>query len=127
MSTTEWRQWGILMYREDKLPTRSSAVLIGLPPALEYFPFMSIRKALYTTWVRRCPVSCARSAQKFGGKNKNNMKRQNGARAAYGASLLRALQVAFGYAAVVNTSKEAYPLPLIVLRCRFLASFAEAP
>ena len=38
---------------------------------------------------------------------------------------LHALQVAFGYAAVVNTSKEAYTWPLIVLsHCR-LASFAE--
>ena len=55
------------------------------------------------------------------------MKRQNVVRAAYDAFLLRALQVAFGYDAVVNTSKEAYPWPLIVLcHCR-LASFAGAP
>ena len=27
---------------------------------------------------RRCPVSSARSAQKFGGKNKKNMKGENG-------------------------------------------------
>ena len=72
-------------------------------------------------------MSCARSAQKFGGKNKKNMKRQNGVRAAYDAFLLRTLQVAFGYAAVVNTSKEAYPWPLIVLCHRRLASFTEAP
>ena len=79
------------------------------------------------TWVRRCPVSCARSAQIFGGKeNKNNMKRQNGVRAAYDAFLLRALQGAFGYAAVVNTSKEAYPWSLIVLSHCCLTSFAEA-
>ena len=42
------------------------------------------------------------------------MKRQDGVQAAYDAFLLRVLQVAFGYAAVVNTSKEAYPWPLIV-------------
>ena len=55
------------------------------------------------------------------------MKRQNGVRAAYDAVLLRALRVAFGYAAVVNTSKETYLRPLIVLcHCR-LASFTEAP
>ena len=72
-------------------------------------------------------MSCARSAQKFGGKNKNNMKRQNGVQAAYDAFLLHALQVVFGYAAAVNTSKEAYPLPIIVLyHCR-LASFTEVP
>ena len=72
-------------------------------------------------------MSCARSTQIFGGKNKNNMKRQNGVRAAYDTFLLHAHQVAFGYAAVVNTSKEAYLWPLIVLcHCR-LASFTEAP
>ena len=38
-----------------------------------------------------------------------DMKRTNGVRAAYDTFLLRALQVAFGYAAIVNTSKEAYP------------------
>ena len=70
-------------------------------------------------------MSSARSAQKFGGKMEN-MKRQNGVRAAYHAFLLRELQVAFGYDAVVNTSKEAYPRPLI-LRCHCrLASFTEA-
>ena len=54
----------------------------------------------------RCPVSCIRSAQKFSGKKNKNMKRQNRVRAAYNAFLLRVLQVAFGYAAVLNTSKE---------------------
>ena len=68
---------------------------------------------------------CARSAQKFCGKNRNNMKRINGVRAAYDAFLLRELQVAYGCAAIVNTSEEAYPWPLIVLyHCR-LASFTE--
>ena len=51
-----------------------------------------------------------RSAQKFGGKNKN-MTRQNGVRAAYDTFLVRELQVAFGCAADFNTSKEAYPWP----------------
>ena len=60
-------------------------------------------------------MSCARSAQKFCGKNKNNMKRLNGVREAYDAFHLRALQVAFGCTAVFNTSKEAYLLLLIVL------------
>ena len=74
-----------------------------------------------------CPVSYARSAQIFGEKNKNNMKRLNGGRAAYDAFLLRAFYVVFGYAADFNTSKEAYPWPLIVLcHCR-LASCTEAP
>ena len=73
-------------------------------------------------------MSCARSAQIFSGKeNKNNMKRQNGVRAAYDAFLLRALQAAFGHTAVVNTSKEAYLWPLIVLCHCCLASFTEAP
>ena len=40
--------------------------------------------------------------------------------------LLRVLQVAFGYAAVVNTSKKAYPWPLIVLCHLHLASFTKA-
>ena len=51
--------------------------------------------------------------------------------AAYDVSLLRALQVeletvAFGYTAVVNTLKEAFPGPLIVLCHCLLASFTEA-
>ena len=73
-------------------------------------------------------MSCARSVQIFGGKeNKNNMKRENRVRAAYDAFLLRAFHVAFGHTAVVNTAKEAYLWPLIVLcHCR-LASFTEAP
>ena len=50
-----------------------------------------------------------------------------GTRLAYDAFLLRALQVAFRYAAIINASKEAYPWSLIVLcHCR-LASFTEAP
>ena len=72
-------------------------------------------------------MSCTRNAQKFCGKNKKNMKRTNGVRAAYDTFLLRELQVAFGCAADFNTYKEAYPWPLIVLcHCR-LASFTEAP
>ena len=72
-------------------------------------------------------MSSARSTQKFYGKNKKNMNRTNGVRAAYDAFLLRELQVAFGCAADFNTSKEAYPWPLIVLcHCR-LASFTEVP
>ena len=70
-------------------------------------------------------MSCTRSAQKFGGKNKN-MKRTNGVRAAHDTFLLRALQTDFGCAAVFNTSNEAYPWPLIVLCHRHLSSFAEA-
>ena len=54
------------------------------------------------------------------------MKRTNGVRAAYDASLLHALQAEFGCAAIFNTSNEAYPWPLIVLCHRCLASFAEA-
>ena len=51
--------------------------------------------------------------------------------AAYDVFLLRALQVeletvAFGYTAVVNTLKEAFPGPLIVLCHCLLASFTEA-
>ena len=49
--------------------------------------------------------------QYFGGSS--HSKRQNGVQAAYDAILLRALQVAFGYAAIINTSKEVYPWPLL--------------
>ena len=88
-------------------PHFNYAVLIEFPPSVGYLPFTALCKSLYKTWVRRCPVSCARSTQKFCGKNKNNMKRQNGVRATYDAFLLHALQAGFGYATVVNTSKEA--------------------
>ena len=53
------------------------------------------------------------------------MKRTNGVQAAYDAFLLHVLQVAFGSAAIFNTSKEAYPWPLSVLCHRCLASFSE--
>ena len=59
-------------------------------------------------------MSCAKSAQKFCGKEnniKNNMKRTNGVQAAYDAFLLCELQVTFGCAADFNTSKEDYPWP----------------
>ena len=62
-----------------------------------------------------CSVPCARSTQQFSGKEEeNNMKRTNGATAAVGALLFRALQAGFGYAVVFNTLKEAYSCPSIV-------------
>ena len=53
------------------------------------------------TGTRWCPVSSARSAQKFGGKNKkkkkkNNMKKLKWGNSDYDAFLSRELQVAFG-------------------------------
>ena len=125
-STTKWRDWGIIRHREDKLPICSSAVLNGLPLALGYLPFTSLRQSLYTTCGHTCPVLCTRSTQKFCGKKNNSMKRTNVVRADYDAFLLCVLQVTFGYAAVFETSKEAYLWPLIVLRHHCLASFAEA-
>ena len=113
----------LLILKEDKFPTRSSAVLIGLPPALGYFPFTSVRVSSYTIWVRSCPVSGARSAQKVTGKH---MKRTDGVGAAVGAFLLRAFQAGFSCADVFNTLKEAYPCRSIVpRRCR-LDTFLEA-
>ena len=60
-------------------------------------------------------MSCARSTQKFSGKeenqknkNKNNMKRPNGVRAAY-AAFSYGYAVGFGCATVLNTLEEAYP------------------
>ena len=62
---------GYVNTRGDKLPPRSNAVCVGLPPAPRYLPFTSVRKSSHTTWVHRRPASCARSAQIFSGKNKN--------------------------------------------------------
>ena len=53
-------------------------------------------------------MSCARSTQKFSGKENKNMKRTNGVQAAYDTFLLRVLLVAFRCGAVFNASKEAY-------------------
>ena len=103
------------MHEEDKLPTRSSAVLIGLPLALRYLPFTTIG-ALYRVLGAR---------KKFNGKEKNNMKRTNEVTATDGAILLRTLQAGFGCAAVFIMSKEAYLWPTIALRHRRLASFTE--
>ena len=61
----------------------------------------------------------------FSGREEENMKKQNGERAAFATFLLCVLQAGFGCAAVFNTSKEAYPWPSIVLHCHRLASFAE--
>ena len=116
---------GIIIHGEDKFPTCSSTVLIGLPLALGNFPFTSVCKSLYTTWDCRGPV-CARNVRKFIGKNKENMKRINGVQAAFDAFLLRVLQVAFGFAAIFKTSKEAYLRPFQIDLCHHrLASFAE--
>ena len=53
------------------------------------------------------------------------MNRTNGVQVAYDAFLLHVLQVAFGYAAVFNSSKEAYLWPLTILCHHCLASFAK--
>ena len=63
---------GYVNTRGDKLRPRSNAVCIGLPPAPRYSPFTSVCKSSHTPWVHRRSASCARSAQKFSGKNKNN-------------------------------------------------------
>ena len=89
---------------------------------LGYLPFRFVHASSLTNWVRRCPESCARSAQKFSGKRnkeEENMKRPNGVRATYDTFFLCALQAGFGYAAVFSMLKEAYPWPSIGLRrCR---------
>ena len=69
---------------------------------------------------------CARSVQKFSGKNNKNMKRQNEVTAACDAFFLHVLQVDFGYIAVLNPLIRAYPWPSIALLCHGLTSFAEA-
>ena len=61
---------------EHKLRTRYSVVPIGFSPALRSWSLVSVCESSYTTWVRRCPVLCCRSAQKF--SMKEDMKRQNG-------------------------------------------------
>ena len=63
---------GYVNTRGDKLRPRSNAVCIGLPPAPRYSPFTSVCKSSHTPWVHRRSALCARSAQKFSGKNKNN-------------------------------------------------------
>ena len=77
-------------------------------------------------------MSCARSAQKFCGKENNiktnkNMKRTNGVRAAYDAFSYVYFRLPLGaLLSLINTSKVAYPWPLIVCCHRCLASFSEA-
>ena len=67
---------GYVNTRGDKLRPRSNAVCIGLPPAPRYSPFTSVCKSSHATWVHRRSASCARSAQKFSGKNKNNKNKK---------------------------------------------------
>ena len=45
--------------------------------------FRYLRMSSCMTWIRRCPVSSARSALKFGGKNDNNINRWNGGNSDY--------------------------------------------
>ena len=74
---------------------------------------------------------CAKSVQKFGGKEEeeveeNNMKRTNGVTAVDGTLLLCALQAGFDCAVIFNTLKEDYLCPWIALCHHHLASFTKA-
>ena len=55
-----------LIHRENKFPACSSAVIIGLPPALSSQSFTYVCMQSQKMGVNRCPVSCARSVQIFG-------------------------------------------------------------
>ena len=102
---TKWQHLGILKQGEDKLPTHSSTVFYWNATGTQILVLHIYMLVLLKNGVNRCPVSCARITQKFGGKeNKNkNMKRTNGVLAAYDAFLLRVLQIAFGCTANFNT------------------------
>ena len=82
-----------------------------------------------TCW---CPVSSARSVQKFGRKNKKkkknkNMKRWKRGNSDYDTFLSCELQVALGSIVALCTLKEAYPWPWIVPVHHRFASFANMP
>ena len=60
----------------NKLRVPPNAVQLRMPPVLVSWRFRYIRASSCMTGTHWCPVSSARSAQKFGGKKKkNNMKK----------------------------------------------------
>ena len=67
----------MLIHWGNKLRVRPNAVRVEMPPALSSLRFRYLHVSSCMAGTRRCPVSSARSAQKFGGKKKkkNNMKK----------------------------------------------------
>ena len=61
----------------NKLRVLRNAVQLRIPPALVSKRFRYVRASSCVTGTRWCPVSSARSAQKFGGKNKKKKKKKN--------------------------------------------------
>ena len=83
----------------NKLRVPPNAVQVRMPPALVSYRFRYLRASLCMTGTRRCPVSSARSAQKFGGKNKtkkNNMRKRKRGNSDYNVFPSCELKVAFG-------------------------------
>ena len=73
---TKWRHWGMFIHWGNKLRVPPNAVQLRMPLALVSYRFRYFRASSCMTGTRWCPVSSARSTQKFGGKNNNkNMKK----------------------------------------------------
>ena len=74
---TKWRHWGMFIDWGNKLLFSPNAVQVKMPPALSSWRFRYLRASSCMTGTRRCPVSSATSAQKFGGKKrkKKNIKK----------------------------------------------------
>ena len=109
---------------EGKLPTCSSAVLIGLSPALGSLSFTSMCESSYTNWVRRCPVSCVSSTQNSVRRRRRIWKTKWGMRSLYCFSLTCTPGWLWVHCCP-QYIKRAYPWPSIVPRHQCLASFAE--
>ena len=72
---TKWRHWGMFIHWGNKLRVPPNAVQLRMPPALVSERFRHLRVSSCMSVTRRCPVSSARSAQKFSGKNKKTTKK----------------------------------------------------
>ena len=72
----KWQHWGMFIHYGNKLHVPPNAVRVEMPPALISESFRYLRVSSCMTGTRRCPVSNARSAQKFGGKKKKQKKKK---------------------------------------------------
>ena len=94
--TPKWQNGGIGVYTGRQTSYSLQCVHIGLSPVPRYLPL--------------CPASCARSAQKFSGKeNKNNIKKTKSDKSSLCCSSLTCTAAGFGCATVLNMLKEAHP------------------
>ena len=96
----------MFIHWDNKLRVPLNAVQVKRPPALVSLRFRYLRTSSCMTETHRCPLSSARSTQKFGGKKKiKNMKRRKQGNSDYDPFPSHELQVAFWNIVTLHTLK----------------------